>query len=250
MVLALLALAILAWPSMRATRRLRALKAASPKQWRLPRPAIGVLVLLSAAAWFALGPAGTAAAVLVGSALLRRRQASLRLRQRLAESEELSEALASLASELTTGAHPVTAAERTAQDLTPPTARSLQAIATATRLGGDIEINPPDLHRSWRLTTRYGIPLAATLTAVAHALSHQARFSKAVLAKLAGPQTSAAVLSALPLIGLALGEAIGAHPLTTLTSTPHGQLLLLLGATFTTAGLLWTTRIITRAVPT
>ncbi|GAA2988175.1 hypothetical protein GCM10010483_35680 [Actinokineospora diospyrosa] len=71
-----------------------------------------------------------------------------------------------------------------------------------------------------------------------------------MLAKLAGPQTSAAVLSGLPVVGLALGEAIGAQPLATLKSTPIGQALLVLGATFTALGLLWTNHIINRAVPT
>ncbi|WP_143073523.1 type II secretion system F family protein [Actinokineospora terrae] len=174
----------------------------------------------------------------------------LRQRRQLAELEDLAEAVTGLVADLATGAHPVTAAEQAAQDAPACAAESLRLIATASRLGGDLEINPPQLRQAWHLTARHGVPLVATLTAVAQDLSHQATFTRAVQARLAGPQITAALLATLPAAALALGEATGAHPLTTLATTPLGQTTLILGALLTSTGLTWTTHLTHRVVPT
>jgi tight adherence protein B len=67
---------------------------------------------------------------------------------------------------------------------------------------------------------------------------------------MAGPEASAAVLACLPVFGVLLGELSGAHPLHVLTSTGPGQVLLVLGAFFISAGLLWSARLTTQAVRT
>ncbi|WP_285605685.1 type II secretion system F family protein [Actinokineospora globicatena] len=251
MVLVLLALAALAWPSSRAGRRLRRL-AGVPARHRLRRPkSDGLLVMLGVVGgWMLLGIGGAVAAALVGVALCYRRRLRARQKGQLAELEELSEAVAGLVAELATGAHPVTAAEQAAREAPSAAAETLRLIATASRLGGESDVGPFQLRQAWHLTARHGVPLVTTLSAVAQDLAHRARFSRAVQARLAGPQVSAALLSGLPAVGLALGQATGARPFDALATTLLGQAALTLGALLTAVGLIWTTRITTRAVPT
>ncbi|MFD4181263.1 hypothetical protein ACFWPB_09120, partial [Rhodococcus sp. NPDC058514] len=62
-------------------------------------------------------------------------------------------------------------------------------------------------------------------------------------AGLAGARATAAVLACLPVLGIALGQLMGAGPLRVLLSGGLGGLLLILGTLFVCAGLLWTDRI-------
>ena len=52
------------------------------------------------------------------------------------------------------------------------------------------------------------------------------------------------VLAALPLVGLGLGTALGAHPLSWLLGTPWGLLALMCGTTLDIAGVLWLRRMV------
>jgi tight adherence protein B len=56
---------------------------------------------------------------------------------------------------------------------------------------------------------------------------------------MAGARTTAAVLAGLPVLGIALGQAIGADPLTFLLSAGAGSWLLLIGVVLSCGGLLW-----------
>ncbi|GGM64997.1 hypothetical protein GCM10012275_39390 [Longimycelium tulufanense] len=64
---------------------------------------------------------------------------------------------------------------------------------------------------------------------------------------MAGPRATAAVLAALPLLGLLLGEAIGAGPWHILSETAPGQILLAIGACLACAGLIWTAHLTGKA---
>ena len=57
------------------------------------------------------------------------------------------------------------------------------------------------------------------------------RFAGTVRAQLAGPRATAAVLTTLPVLGIGLGELIGAGPLGVLRGGPLGQGLLVAGYT-------------------
>jgi tight adherence protein B len=57
------------------------------------------------------------------------------------------------------------------------------------------------------------------------------------------------VLAGLPLLGLALGHAVGANPLRVLSDTSAGQGLLVVGTGLACAGVLWSARLMSRAVP-
>jgi tight adherence protein B len=74
------------------------------------------------------------------------------------------------------------------------------------------------------------------------------RFAADVQARLAGPRATAAVLAGLPLLGLALGQAVGGAPVRVLGQTGVGQLLLVLGSCLACAGVLWSARLVAGAV--
>jgi tight adherence protein B len=76
-------------------------------------------------------------------------------------------------------------------------------------------------------------------------LRHQQDLRTAV----AAPQASAILLAALPLLALAMGSGIGADPWGVLTTTPVGNLLLVLGVGLETAGLAWSSRLVRHALP-
>jgi tight adherence protein B len=82
--------------------------------------------------------------------------------------------------------------------------------------------------------------LADVVARVAADVSGHVAARREVAAQLAGARSSGALLAGLPVLGLLLGAAMGAHPLTVLIDTPSGQLLALLGVTLDAAGLLWT----------
>ena len=68
-------------------------------------------------------------------------------------------------------------------------------------------------------------------------------------AQLAGPRATATVLTALPALGIALGELVGAGPLAVLRSGVLGQLLVVVGVGLAATGAVWTERILRGAVP-
>jgi tight adherence protein B len=57
------------------------------------------------------------------------------------------------------------------------------------------------------------------------------------------------VLAVLPLLGVALGHAMGAAPLSVLRNTTTGQVLLVIGSGLACAGVLWSARLVSRVVP-
>ena len=74
------------------------------------------------------------------------------------------------------------------------------------------------------------------------------RFRGRTEAALAGARASAAVLAGLPLLGIGLGELMGARPVRLLFHGGLGGVLLLIGVGLVCAGLLWTEAIVRRVV--
>ncbi len=265
--LALLALAagLLAWPA--ATGRYRLLGPAfgrgSVAQWHRRRVARPMVLALSAGLLGAalIGPGGAvAAATATGTAAARWH--SLRRRRRgAAQVTDLVDAVGVLVAELRAGAHPAVAMAAAATDATTGVAPVLGAAATAARLGGDVPAalradGEPALRPwlvrladAWALAQRHGVPLAGLLDAVRGDAEQRARFAADLDARLAGPRATAAVLAGLPVLGLLLGQAVGADPWRVLAGTAAGQLLLVLGTALISAGVAWSGRIVTSAVP-
>lgn len=268
--MAALAAAALCWPAGAGRGRLTGLRR---RRWRVPRGATGpkwakqrCLLLLSLAAAIGVllaGPAGgLAAAMMTGTANARWRAGRDR-KSAATAAIGLSDALGVLVAELRAGAHPSDAA-RAAVVESPEGAtatRALAAAAAAARLGGDVpaalrcagpvQLRPwlDRLAVAWSLADRYGIPLADLLDAVRSDTEQRVRFAAEVQSRLAGPRATAAVLAGLPLLGLVLGHAVGAAPLRVLSETSAGQGLLVVGTGLACAGVLWSARLMSGAVP-
>ena len=248
---------LLCWPDGRAGQRLRLLSGHERrKRLRALLPtAVTLIAAAVVAGWLAAGPGGAVSAGLLAATARRQLRARTEDRQSLSAVDGLAEALRTLVAGLRSGAHPATAAEAAAADAQPSTADTMRAMAAAARLDGDMSAalagaRSPALAaalarvaKAWQLAQRHGLPLADVLDAVRRDLEQRGRFARQVLARMTGPKSSAAALTLLPVLGIALGEAIGANPLRTLTSTGLGQVLLLAGVTLLCTGVVWSARI-------
>ncbi|TDD20138.1 type II secretion system protein [Actinomadura sp. KC06] len=95
----------------------------------------------------------------------------------------------------------------------------------------------------WRVGAERGGTLATVLDGLATALRDEESQRQDVSVQLAGPRATARLLAALPLLGLALAAALGAHPLPFLFGTLPGLACLITGATLNLTGLYWTRRL-------
>ena len=157
-----------------------------------------------------------------------------------------------LIGELEAGAHPpaALAAARDAAPLQAETFGSAAAAATDSADAAAVLLAQPatrPIGLAWQLGADTGIALAAVLDRVAADLQAEHDQRRSVEAVLAGPRASALLLTGLPLVGIALGSAMGARPIAVLTSTRAGQLLCLAGVVLDVAGLMWMRRLLARA---
>ncbi|MCP3799882.1 type II secretion system F family protein [Allokutzneria sp. A3M-2-11 16] len=252
------------WPNVSARSRLAALSGAPKRaEWTRFRPNAAFLIVAAGACGFLFADAGGAIALAVLAWTVgrqsRRRRFDLRRR---AAARDLAEALELVVGELRSGAHPASAVANVAADSASETGKVLRAIASTARLGGDVRaaiehfaaadrLRGPVLRQfgeAWSTAENYGVPLAELLEALHRDLSQRIRFESQVDARMAGPRATAAVLAALPIVGLLLGEAMGAAPFAVLARTGFGQGLLVIGAALMCAGLAWSARLITRVV--
>ncbi|WP_442945723.1 type II secretion system F family protein [Nocardia sp. SSK8] len=222
-------------------------RARTPK--RIPVEWCAAIAVGGAAFVFGLGT-GLAALMLSVTVAVRRRRA-LGERTRRQECGHLLAGLEAVIGELRVGAHPSAAAESAAGESRGEAARALAVSAGRSRLGGSgadgwLHPNSPvaeELSRiatAWRVAEQYGLALAELLAAARTDLLGRLRFRDRTEAALAGARASATVLAILPVIGIALGQLMGAAPLAILFTAPAGQLLLPLGAALACCGLLWT----------
>ena len=91
------------------------------------------------------------------------------------------------------------------------------------------------------------MPIAGLLAAARDEIDTSLRHRAATDAALAGPKTTAVVLAALPLAGIAMGGAMGAHPVAFLTGPGIGGVLLVVGSALVCAGVIASGEIIRRA---
>jgi tight adherence protein B len=163
---------------------------------------------------------------------------------------QIIEALDVLAADLTAGRPPIDALEGAAS-ICP----DFHAAHTAAKLAGDVPAaldqaaNAPGaaglraLAAAWRVSEESGAAFAALSERLADSLRADEAIHRQTESSLAGARSTARILAALPAFGIALGYALGAEPLTFLTSTPPGWLCLTAGLALTAAGLHWTTRL-------
>jgi len=160
-----------------------------------------------------------------------------------------------LAGEVRAGRQPGEALLRAARD-TGGLADAQAAVLAAARFGGEVPGALADAARQpgadgllglaacWRVAVDHGAGLAAGLDRLEAALRAERDQRAELRAQLAGARATAAMLAALPALGLLLGTALGADPLHVLLHTGAGLGCLVLGAVLEAAGLWWVLRIV------
>ena len=111
---------------------------------------------------------------------------------------------------------------------------------------------PPDprfaaLAATLTLVQATGAPAAPTLARLAQAAAEEDEARLAVRSALAAPRATARVLTALPLIGLALGQAMGADPVRVLLTTGPGRIAAVVGVLGAVLAALWSRRLVRAA---
>lgn len=165
------------------------------------------------------------------------------------------EALAEIVADLRAGQPVTRAAERAfasdSGELAPRTLASL-------RWGGDVvgalredsrAIGRPLLAGAaacWSVAESSGAGLADALDRLVQQDRKAEEVRRQLGAHLAAPRATARMLAVLPLLGIALGFAIGGDPLGWLLGTSLGWACLGMGVGLTAVGLAWTSRIATR----
>lgn len=98
-----------------------------------------------------------------------------------------------------------------------------------------------------RVAAETGAPLASALDVIVATLVVAARAEQERTAVLAGPQSTARVLTWLPVFGTVIGTVLGADPVGQLTGGGLGAAPIFLGLVLMAAGRQWTRRLVARA---
>lgn len=254
----LLALALIVLPP---SPRRRLVPAAPNPRWR-PRAAGWVAAGLVAAVAAQLPWTTVVAVAVVGATVSLRLRRRHRIRRALREGQTLEGALDVLVGELRVGSHPVRAFGVAAGETAGAVAESLRAVAARARLGADVAAGLRAAAKSsalpahwdrlalcWQLASDHGLAIATLMRAAQRDIAERQRFSARVMSNMAGARATAAILAGLPVLGVLLGQMIGARPLAFLLDGHAGGWLLIIGATLACAGLLWADRITDRLGP-
>lgn len=266
-VLAGVAAVLLLWPQARPTLRLRVIAgSATTRHWVRGGPVIGAVAVVGAV-FLAAGGAATVAAGIAAVTIRHRMMLRRNAAAHAAGLNLLLDAIAVMVAELSVGAHPAHACRQAADDIhrgaiggeTKVVADVLTQMAGRAELGGDVAEgieNSGLRHQSswdrvavaWRTAERHGLPMADLLGTVRDDLLARQRFGERTRAALAGARATATVLALLPLLGIGLGQAMGARPLAILLGGGLGGVLLVIGVGLVAAGLWWTERITAKVV--
>ena len=245
------AAALLILPTPIRRHRLRALSGRSDVRrniqgvWAVRGSAVAAVV--SAVAF---GPGLAGAAALAVATCVVRSENRRRERRHDDECRKLLEGLDVVIGELRTGSHPGAAASVAAAEIHGPVGTAFAISAARARLGGSAAVGlrarkcsvTTELDRVadvWEVAERHGLALADLLQAARADLAGRRRLGDRTTASLAGARASAAVLAGLPLLGIALGQLMGAHPVQVLIGRGIGSFVLPLGTGLIGAGLLW-----------
>ncbi|MCZ4276654.1 type II secretion system F family protein [Rhodococcoides yunnanense] len=198
-----------------------------------------------------------AAASIVAATVWKRRRGRGFRRERRRESESLIAGLETVIGELRVGAHPAIACGTAAAECTGSVALSFRRASGRARLGGTAHEGLPAadsavsreltiLAGAWRVADENGLALVGLLGAARGDLLARNRFRDRTEASLAGARATGTVLAGLPVLGVLLGQAMGASPIDVLLGGGVGGILLVLGSCLGCAGLLWTDAITER----
>ena len=199
-------------------------------------------------------------AILALTLATRRRSAVLSTR-RAEESAALQGALSVLVGELRVGAHPIAAFETAASEVDGRVAARLSEVAARARLGADVGAGLRDVAAQsmlpeqwerlavcWQLAQTHGLAIATLMRTAHRDVVERDRYASRVSAGMAGARATAVILAGLPLLGIGLGELIGADPVRFLVSGGPGGWLLVIGVVLACCGLAWSDRITNRVL--
>lgn len=242
-----------------------------PARHRLPGLSVGrgrrrrlatIIAVPFVAGTAVCAPPALLAAGLIGGTVFtgwrRRRRAEHRRR---AEGRAMASALELLIGEMRAGSHPVRAFSVAAAESPGLVGVGLHRVAARVHLGADVVAGllaveeysavPAYWRRLavfWELADQRGLPLSVLMQAAHRDIVERQRFTDRIRAALAGARATAVILAALPALGVALGQLIGAHPVRFLLGGGLGGALLAGGVGLIAAGLFWADRIIERLV--
>jgi tight adherence protein B len=254
----LLSLALVVFPSSPRRRLVR--PARGSRRGIVGAREAGCIAACAAVAAVLLLPLTTFLAVaVVGATACLRYRRRRRIQRALDEGRTLESALDVLVGELLVGSHPVRAFCVAADETVGAVAVSLRAVAARARLGADVTAGLRAAARSsalpahwdrlavcWQLASDRGLAIATLMRAAQRDIAERQRFSARVSSSMAGARATAAILAGLPVLGVLLGQLIGARPLGFLLSGHAGGWLLVVGSTLACVGLLWSDRITDR----
>ena len=233
-----------------------------PPRWRLqsgvsrrrPRPALVMVGAAVPAVILLPLSAAVAVALLIGMAALRRRRRR-QDRQRTGEGQALAAALEVWWASCGSGrircgplaSRPTRQAVRSAARCAAVAARALLGADVAGGLQTMAAAAAPThwerLAVCWRLAAEHGLAMSTLMRAAQRDIVERQRFTARVEAGLAGARATAAILAGLPVLGVLLGQLIGARPLAFLLGGGIGGALLVLGVLLICLGLAWSERI-------
>ncbi len=93
----------------------------------------------------------------------------------------------------------------------------------------------------WQLAADHGLPMAMLVQAAYRDITHRQRFADRVDAGFSGARATAVVLACLPVLGILLGQLVGAQPLRFLLGS--GGWVLAVGVALQCAGIAWSDRL-------
>ncbi|MEB3035019.1 type II secretion system F family protein [[Mycobacterium] nativiensis] len=213
-----------------------------------------------AAAVLALPASACVAGTVFGATATARHRRRLRDRRAREEARALETALDILVGELRIGAHPVRAfAVAAAETRHAAVSAGLRGVVARARLGADVATGLQDAARSsalpahwerlavyWGLGGEHGLAVATLMQAAQRDIAARQRFSARADAGMAGARASSTILGCLPVLGVLLGQLLGARPLSFLLGG-SGGVLSVVGVSLVCVGLLWSDRITGRA---
>jgi tight adherence protein B len=252
------ATAVIAWGRVRPATRLRTVAPASSTASGEVMGSVVPLVVFAMGVVLAGVPAiivvAAAIAVWLGERLRRRRRAS---RERVARAAATIELTFGLADELRAGRTPDQALAAVAA-MSGPLQQALNNAASAAAVGADPAAELAraaglpgaeqlaSVGAAWSVAASAGGRVAVVLERLGRAMDDDQDLRRELEAAMAGPRATMALLALLPVLGLALGEGIGADPIGLLVHRPVGWALLAGAAGLDLAGV-WLTHSIARA---
>ncbi len=236
-------------------------RAASARLAAATRPPLGGHSSAAAGIVFAVGTAAAAGVPLpvlaliggvTGAGVAGWSRAQVRRRTRAA-GRLVPEIAFAISAELRAGSAPVNALQRAIESLEPGLVGQLSAAGAGELSQSDVlrrlagEHAAPGLGRIaavWEMSQQGGVAVAAVMERLGEALDAELAAQEQLDAVLAGPRATALLLAALPLLGIGLGQAVGADPLRLLVYRPLGWGLCAAAGILDFVGVLWTRRIL------